>query len=211
MFIKIYFGDKPLFLCNEITEELQPYIHHDDAIFIDELDSHSVKSMIHEMQQANIHAGVFYHPDLEELKKAFYKKFTIIIAAGGLVQDEKKECLMIFRRGKWDLPKGKLDKNEELEVCALREVEEETGLKGAAISKPLMTTYHTYHEGARFILKESHWYLMKAKGGQKLTPQTEEDITEIRWVPEKEIEKYKVKSYPAIRDVLDSLKANDPT
>ncbi len=202
MFIKIYFGEKPLFLCDEITEELQPYIHHDDAIFIDELDSHTVKSMIHEMEQENIHAGVFYHPDLEELKKAFYKKFTIIIAAGGLVENEKKEWLMIFRRGKWDLPKGKLDKNEDLQACALRELEEETGLKGAKIEKPLMITYHTYHEGARFILKESHWYLMKAKSGQDLIPQAEEDITEIKWVGKNELEKYKMKSYPAIRDVL---------
>lgn len=64
MYIKIYFGDKPLFLCDAVDETLQPYVHHDDAVFIDELNNHTVKSMIHEMEQPEIHAGVFYHPDL---------------------------------------------------------------------------------------------------------------------------------------------------
>jgi len=90
MYIKIYFNNKPLFLCDNVDETIQPYIHHDDAVFIDELNTHTIKSMIHEMEQEKVHAGVFFHPDLEELKKAFYKKFTIIIAAGGLVQNEKK-------------------------------------------------------------------------------------------------------------------------
>ena len=128
MFLKIYFNDKPLFLCDEVDETIQPYIHHDDAVFIDELNTHTVKSMIHEMEQPAVHAGVFYHEKLEELKKAFFKKFTLVQAGGGLVRNEKKEILIIFRRGKWDLPKGKLDKGEKLEDCAVREVEEETGL-----------------------------------------------------------------------------------
>src|SRR5687768_2564827 len=126
MYIKIYFNDKPLFLCDTIDETIQPYIHHDDCVFIDELDAHAVKSMIHEMQQPQVHAGVYIHNDLKELKKAFQKKFTPVLAAGGLVQNEKEELLMIYRKGKWDLPKGKLDKNEKLEDCALREVMEET-------------------------------------------------------------------------------------
>ena len=144
MYIKIYFDNKPLFLCDAVDDTVEPYIHHDDAIFIDELDSHTVKSMIHEMQLEKIHAGVFYHPDLAELKKAFYKKFTIIQAAGGLVLNEKNKLLMIFRRGKWDLPKGKLDKGETLEDCAVREVEEETGLQSIKLISPLIITYQTY-------------------------------------------------------------------
>src|SRR5215831_17279724 len=129
MYIKIYFGDKPLFLCDAIDNIIQPYVHHDDAVFIDELNNHTVKSMLHEMEQQQVHAGVFFHPDFDELKKTFFKKFSLITAAGGLVKNEKDEILMIFRRGKWDLPKGKMDKNEKLEVCAVRELEEETGLK----------------------------------------------------------------------------------
>lgn len=202
MYIKIYFDNKPLFLCDEVDEDLQPYIHHDDAIFIDELDSHMVKSMIHQMQLEKIHAGVFYHPDLSALKKAFYKKFTIIQAAGGLVLNEKKEILMIFRRGKWDLPKGKLDKGEKLEDCSVREVEEETGLQNVKLLSPLTITYHTYHEGTKYVLKESHWYNMKVTGEQKLVPQTEEDIHEIKWVTAKEAEKLFPECFPSVIDVI---------
>ena len=206
MFLKIYFDNKPLFLCDAVDETVQPYIHHDDAIFIDELDSHTVKSMIHEMELEKVHAGVFYHPDLEKLIKSFYKKFTIVVAAGGLVVNEKKEILMIFRRGKWDLPKGKLDKGEKLEDCAVREVEEETGLQKVKLNSPLTITYHTYHEGARFVLKESHWYTMKVSGDQQLVPQTEEDIHEIKWVTIKEVEKLFPECFPSVIDVIKEFK-----
>ncbi|MBI5857387.1 MAG: NUDIX domain-containing protein [Sphingobacteriales bacterium] len=202
MYIKIFFDDKPLYLCDVVDETIEPFIHHDDTVFIDELNTHTVKTMIHEMEQPSVHAGVFYHPDLEELKKSFYKKFTIILAAGGLVQNEKKDVLLIFRRGKWDLPKGKLDKKEKLEDCAIREVEEETGLQNVQLISPLTITYHTYHEGARFILKESHWYKMKVSGEQTLVPQTTEDIHEIKWVPPSGLEKFFKDSYPSVVDVL---------
>lgn len=202
MYIKIYFDNKPLFLCDDIEASLQPYIHHDDAVFIDELNTHAVKSMIHEMQQPQVHAGVYFHNNLEELKKAFWKKFTIVKAAGGFVQNEKDEVLMIFRRGKWDLPKGKLDKGESLEDCAVREVEEETGLKKIKLVSALTTTFHTYHEGSRFILKESYWFRMNAKADQPLIPQQEENISVIKWVTGIEMKKCLENSYPSVADVI---------
>jgi len=205
MYIKIYFNDKPLFLCDNIDKTIEPYVHHDDAVFIDELNSHTVKSMIHEMQLEKIHAGVFFHDDLDALKKAFYKKFTIIQAGGGLVLNEKNEILLIFRKGKWDLPKGKLDKGEIISACAIREVEEETGLKNVKLIEPLIITYHTYHEGSRFILKESHWYTMKVSGDQILTPQTEEDILEVKWITKEEAEQYFPDCYPSVVDVLEKF------
>jgi len=208
MFIKIYFNNKPLFLCDSVDETIQPYIHHDDAVFIDELNTHTIKSMIHEMEQEKVHAGVFFHPDLEELKKAFYKKFTIIIAAGGVIQNEKKEILLIYRRGKWDLPKGKLDAGETLEECAVREVAEETGLQQIKLISPFTITYHTYHEGSRFILKESHWFKMKVKGEQQLIPQTEEDIHEIKWVKAGELVEYMTNSFPSVADVLQMISSH---
>ena len=128
MYIKIYFNDKPLFLCDTVDEIIEPYMHHDDAVFIDELDPHTIKTMLHEMQQEKVHAGVFLHPALEEQKKAFVKKFVLVKAAGGLVINDHHEWLLIFRLGKWDLPKGKMDKKESFEECAIRETEEETGL-----------------------------------------------------------------------------------
>ena len=202
MYIKIYFNDKPLFLCDTVDETIEPYVHHDDAVFIDELDTHTVKTMLHEMQQEKVHAGVFLHPDLEELKKAFFKKFVMIQAAGGLVENENGEWLLIYRRGKWDLPKGKLDKGEKLDACAVREVEEETGLKKVKLLQPLCLTWHTYYEGTKFILKESHWYKMKVSGSQTLVPQTEEDILEVKWVKPTGIDEYLGLSFPSVADVL---------
>lgn len=204
MYIKIYFNDKPLFLCDAVDKTIEPFVHHDDAVFIDELNGHTVKAMIHEMQQPQVHAGVFLHADLDELKKAFFRKFVLIQAAGGLVTNDNNDILMIFRRGMWDLPKGKLDDGETLEQCATREVKEETGLSKVALVSPLVVTYHTYHQGSKFILKESHWYKMKANGQQALIPQTEEDILKIEWVDTKGISGYRKNAFPSIVDVLEA-------
>src|SRR5215831_9033385 len=143
MHIKIYFNDKPLFLCDALNAEINGYAHHDDAVFIDEFSTPAVNSMIHEMRQEKVHAGIFLHQPLEELRKAFWKKFILIKAGGGLVRNDKGEVLFMFRRNKWDLPKGKLDHGETLEACALREVQEETGLKELSLEKPLLVTWHT--------------------------------------------------------------------
>lgn len=202
MFIKIYFNDKPLFLCDAIDGEIQSFVHHDDAVFIDELNVHSIKAMVHEMQQPKVHAGIFFHKNVDELKKRFFAKFTLIHAAGGVVKNEKKEILMIYRRGKWDLPKGKLDKKETLEECAIREVKEETGLKNLKLLSLLTVTYHTYQEGTRHIMKESHWFMMKAKSNQLLMPQIEEQIDIARWANNEEIPVYLLNSYPSVTDVL---------
>ena len=206
MHVKIYFSDKPLFLSDEIDKTIEPLIHHDDAVYIDELNAHTVKTMIHEMQQPGVHAGIFYHPRLEELKKAVEKKFTIVRAGGGLVKNDADKVLMIFRRGKWDLPKGKLNKNESIEDCAIREVEEETGLNNVELKSPLLVTYHTYHEGTKHILKESHWFTMNVTGEQKLTPQTEEDIFDIQWIDQKDIRSYVSKAFPLMLDIMEAAK-----
>ena len=204
MFIKVYFDDKPLFLCDNVDATLQPYIHHDDAVFIDELNLHTVKSMIHEMQKPSVHAGVFFNKDLKELKDAFFKKFTLIKAAGGFVLNENNEVLMMFRRGKWDLPKGKMDKKETFEECAKRETEEETGLKNIRLLSPLITTYHTYHEGSKYVLKETKWFMMKISGQQKLIPQATEQITKLEWVERNALKKYLQNSFPSVNDVLEA-------
>jgi len=204
MFIKIYFDNKPLFLCDNVDASLQPYIHHDDAVFIDELNLHTIKSMIHEMQDTSVHAGVFFHKDLKELKNAFFKKFTLVRAAGGFVLNENDAVLIMFRRGKWDLPKGKMDKKETFEECAVRETEEETGLKNIKLISPLLTTYHTYHEGSKYVLKETKWFNMKVSGGQKLSPQATEQITKLVWVGKSDLKKYLQNSFPSVNDVLEA-------
>jgi ADP-ribose pyrophosphatase YjhB (NUDIX family) len=130
------------------------------------------------------------------------KKFSIVKAAGGVVFNENKEILLIFRKGKWDLPKGKLDKGETLESCAVRETEEETGLKNVKLGKMITATYHTYHEGARFRLKETYWFKLSVSGKQELSPQTEEDIKEAKCINPSDLKKYMDNSYGSVKDVL---------
>jgi 8-oxo-dGTP pyrophosphatase MutT (NUDIX family) len=202
MYIKVYFNDKPLFLCDQITKEIEPFVHHDDALFIDEFSSPAVNSMIHEMQVEKVHAGIFLYENLEKLKQAFWKKFVVIQAGGGLVENEKSDILFMFRKGKWDLPKGKLDPGETLEECALREVKEETGLSGVELRAFLLTTYHTYTENGKHILKESYWYRMASNSKEKLVPQAEEDIKEVKWVNKKDLREVISNTYPSVMEVI---------
>ncbi len=131
------------------------------------------------------------------------KKNRILIqAGGGLVENEKGEILFMFRRGKWDLPKGKLDPGETLESCAVREVEEETGVSRLELIRFLITTEHEYEERRQFILKQTHWYLMKADSSQPLIPQKEEDITELKWVGRPDYKMILDNTYPGILEVL---------
>jgi 8-oxo-dGTP pyrophosphatase MutT (NUDIX family) len=206
MFIKIYFEDKPVFLCDVIDKTIDEYMHHPDAVFIDEISTAGINSLLHDIVKPQFHAGILFHKDLDELKKAFFKHFTIIIAAGGVVFNTSQEILMIFRRGKWDLPKGKLDKGETLEHCAVREVEEETGLNNVEMAEKIITTYHVYKEYGKHILKESHWYKMKNSKNQKLVPQTDEDITDIKWVKKTDLKKYTSNTYKTILEVLLHIK-----
>jgi 8-oxo-dGTP pyrophosphatase MutT (NUDIX family) len=130
------------------------------------------------------------------------EKRLLVRAAGGLVVNEKGEVLFMFRRGKWDLPKGKLDPGETLETCALREVEEETGLGQLELKKFLLVTEHEYEERGMPILKKTNWYLITATGNQKLIPQTEEDISELRWFGAADFKIVKRNTYPSILEVL---------
>ena len=96
----------------------------------------------------------------------------------------------MFRRGKWDLPKGKLDKGETIEDCALRETKEETGLVDLKLGKPITTTYHTYDESGKHILKETYWFLIRAKKENELIPQVDEQITKLEWAKPSALKEY---------------------
>lgn len=199
---KIYFGDHPLYLTDTLDAAMQEIMHHDDGVYMDELSNAGIKSMIHEMKQPQRHAGVFYHADIGALHKAFWKHFQLITAAGGLVYNERSELLMIFRRGKWDLPKGKLDPGETIEACAVREVEEETGVRDTRLGEQLTTTFHVYDEYGKHILKESHWFRMQSPGLQPLVAQASEQITAIEWTDAKRRASLLADCYPLIRDLV---------
>jgi 8-oxo-dGTP pyrophosphatase MutT (NUDIX family) len=129
----------------------------------------------------------------------------VIMAAGGVVENEKGELLLIFRKKHWDLPKGKLDGNESLEECALREVEEETGLENLQLGKLIDTTLHQYEEDGDLVTKKTAWYHMRGASTDRLVPQTEEDIEDLRWVRPEALEPYTQQSYPNIVHILNKV------
>jgi 8-oxo-dGTP pyrophosphatase MutT (NUDIX family) len=143
-----------------------------------------------------------FHTDIDELRDVFRKCFILIDAAGGLVRNSKGEFLLIYRRGRWDLPKGKLSKNESYDHAAVREVEEECGISGVKIISPLISTYHTYSYKNGVALKKTVWYEMDYHGDGKLNPQTEEDITEVKWIPAAHLGPYLENCFPAVQDVF---------
>jgi 8-oxo-dGTP pyrophosphatase MutT (NUDIX family) len=129
----------------------------------------------------------------------------IIKAGGGLVRNGEGELLLIFRRGKWDLPKGKLDEGETIEACAMREVEEETGVKHLALGELISVTWHEYFDKwvGEDVIKETHWFKMDVAGVPALVHQTEEDITAIEWTKKSDLPKRMEQSYITIIDVLE--------
>ena len=131
-----------------------------------------------------------------------------IIAGGGIVENEEGKILFQFRRGKWDLPKGKLEEDETIEECALREVEEETGLHNIQLGELIGVTQHHYTENGIDFEKETHWFAMKAFGNQRLVPQIEEDILELRWVAEDELKQYLSNTYNNICSIVEKYYDN---
>jgi len=149
----------------------------------------------------SVRAVVLFHQELEALWADFQACFTVLEAAGGLVQNPQNELLVFYRRGSWDLPKGKIDPGETPEQAAVREVQEETGLINLSLGNFITHTYHTYElKGAR-ILKKTWWYHMKTTD-TRLVPQTEEDIEEIRWVEPKSWLAGAPVVYPNILEVI---------
>lgn len=202
MFIKVYFGEKPVYLCNELEDELKEILHHPDAILIDEISSAAINSLLHEIVKDKFHAGVLIHEDLEKLKKQFSKHFQLIEAAGGIVENEKKETLFIYRLDKWDLPKGKVEKKEAIEAAALREIEEETGLTQLTLNNKIGETYHTYNAFGKHFFKTTHWFYVTCSSNQTLVPQTEENIDQVKWYSKRDYKIPLENTYPSIKDIL---------
>jgi 8-oxo-dGTP pyrophosphatase MutT (NUDIX family) len=143
------------------------------------------------------------HEDVDFLIKYFFSPFHIIEAAGGLVVNNNKEMLFIFRRGKWDLPKGKMEAGETPEICAEREIEEETGVNQLQLIHKIIDTYHIYEERGLQILKKTYWYYFKTNFKGTPKPQIEEDISSISWIGKENLELPLSNTYDSIIDVID--------
>lgn len=164
-----------------------------------------IEDVVRELQQPKSPLGVVYiseNPD--SAWRRFASLFTLSVAAGGVVEDEQGRILSIYRRGHWDLPKGKLDYDELPAEAAVREVKEETGINQLILGQELATTFHSYLEKGRTMLKKTHWYRMSSTSGQALVPQHDEDIEKVEWMSREMVrEKFYSNTYQSIRDLLD--------
>lgn len=134
------------------------------------------------------------------------RKFEFIIAAGGIVENNLKEWLFIFRNGVWDLPKGKVEKNEKLEVAAEREISEECGLSQMRLCSFISTTHHMYYENDEIKLKETHWFLFHSNQLKNLKPQLEEGITNLKWISSNDLEVFLSNSFFSVQELVKTIK-----
>ncbi len=200
--IKIYANEKPILLTNILTEELVEQSKKLDTLVINQ-PKIEVENILSQLQNDKINRCIIVGKNFTSLKKDFFSQFENIEAAGGIVQNERKEILFIFRRQKWDLPKGKLEDGESKETCAEREIEEETGIKNLILKRKVGTTYHIYVEQQIKILKSSHWFFYTTISSlQKLTPQMEEDIAEVKWIATEKIKLPMGNTYANIREIM---------
>ncbi len=149
---------------------------------------------------------LYVHPNINQVLKNILSTVKIIHAAGGLVKNGEGDYLFIYRLDKWDLPKGKVEESEKMKDAALREVEEECGIKVNYLGPKIATTYHTYYMRGKFVLKQTKWYEMGANKVPKLIPQTEEDITQAIWLDPRELDKVEGNTYPLINEIIEKIK-----
>jgi len=149
---------------------------------------------------------VIHFHDVKELKRDFEGLFKVVRASGGVVLNPKGKVLMIFRRGHWDLPKGKIEQGEKKKKAGIREVQEETGVNELIVNEKIITTRHVYRlKNGKRAIKKTFWYHMKALS-QPLSPQVEEDIEKAEWINVKNFVTPEIKIYDSIIDVLKAAK-----
>ncbi|MES2747116.1 MAG: NUDIX domain-containing protein [Bacteroidota bacterium] len=188
---KVFVNDKPLFLTNEIAKET------DFQLFL--LESVDIEQLIVKMFNNKILKAYLYYPDEKAILKKVKEKIPVNKAGGGLVYNKKGEVLFIFRNGKWDLPKGGIEKGEEISETALREVEEETGVTGLVITKKLQKTYHIFKRNGRYKLKITHWFEMKTDFEGTPVGQVNEGIEKAVWLNPNDVKEALKSSFENIK------------
>ncbi|GET46781.1 NUDIX hydrolase [Capnocytophaga felis] len=192
---EIFVNDKSIILTN-IEENI-------NNIKFFRLKDVTIDFIMSELNKKGVEKIYLYHPNEEKLLKKFKKKIDVIKAGGGIVTNKKGEILVMKRRGKWDLPKGKKEKGENIAVCALREVEEETGVKKLNLIRFRTITYHIFKQDGKYFLKETYWYDMETKYKGVLKAQIEEDIEMVCWKKPDEVQELIKKSYKNIQKIFE--------
>ncbi len=201
--IKIFSFNKTIYLTNS-QSSFKP---KEDAVLVNIKNADGMFLEYNKLvTKKNLNEIYFFNENLQDLFKYFSAMFRIIEAAGGLVKNVKGEYLFIFRNGKWDLPKGKIEKGEGIKTAAIREVEEECGVSGLSIIRELSTEYHTYFINERAILKRTYWFEMRCDDTSDLVPQIEEGITNAVWISSKNLNEVLHNTFESIKEVLRSDK-----
>lgn len=188
---KIFVNDKPIILTTKVKKEK----HSKNYL----LNTVNIGKVIKELNSTNLEQVRLIGKHSDKLLPSFLKKLPVVEAGGGKVYNEKGEVLFIYRNDKWDLPKGKIEGNESIEQTALREVEEETQVKGLSIVKPIETTYHIFKRNGRQQLKVTYWFEMISTYNGILEPQEEEGITKVEWLNPDRIKEAMENSYANIK------------
>jgi 8-oxo-dGTP pyrophosphatase MutT (NUDIX family) len=196
----IYLNERPLIICPRQRDIPSDY---KDAPVCPNPDAAAITQTLQALETGDITSAVFVQSDTKRLLEAIKSHFEVLVAAGGLVINPQEEILLMFRRGKWDLPKGKQDEGESLEACALREVQEETGLQQIKLGPKITETFHYYPLKEKKVLKHTYWYKMQFTGTELTVPQIEEDIMDIQWIKPENLGKYLKFSYQNIVDVFE--------
>ena len=201
MQLKIFVDESPIYITDELSAELKKKSTQNNVLLISDENLIKIDTILNALKTDKKEVIILVE-DIEKAKVDFFKNFTCIEAAGGIVQNENKDLLFIFRRGKWDLPKGKLENDETPEICAAREIEEETGVKNLILKHKIGETYHIYEENKTMILKTSHWFYFISNEEQHTIAQTEEDISEVKWIHTRNIKEPMANTYQNIKDIL---------
>lgn len=200
--IKINFLEKRIYITSNHSELIET-LGVNNAFVVFELTKPKIASILNMLKDTSIE-NILIVGD-EQLNFDLLKQtLKSIIAAGGIVFNESDEILFIYRRKKWDLPKGKLDDGEQIDECALREVMEETGVKDLIIEKLLCETYHLYEEKGKMIFKTTYWYIMRSKD-ILLKPQAEEGIDLAVWATKSQVVEYMKNTYETIRELIQKV------
>ena len=196
---KVFYNQKPLFFTTNLT-------NNSDETPLLFIKFASALVIVKALRNKKTKAVYLYHPKEEKLEKHFLKHFPVIEAAGGLVEHTDGRYLFIYRNDKWDLPKGKIEKNEVIIDAAIREVIEETGVGDLMATKPLNTTYHVFNTKGKFKLKKTYWFLMKSNYDGPLVPQEEENIQAAVWRSKTDFPLLMKNAYENIKILLEEIK-----
>lgn len=177
---KVFINEKKLILC-DTPQSVERNIGYEAA--------HQFDMVLDLLQNTSTKDAAIFHPDVEALWADFKNHFKNIGAAGGIVVNPEHKILFIHRLGRWDLPKGKIEKGESNDIAAVREVEEECGITDLILNDYINNTFHIYTMKGETVLKTTHWFYMSYNASEIPKPQLEEGITEVTWKNASEIEK----------------------